>query len=381
MSTPVNQGTNRTTFADGAGITRNDLDAIGISATQRAWDSPGYASLLAFDLANSTYARIFDNFDDAQGLKWGVFTIGGGAAAVKSSTPLQSMLGPGYLGVWDDTRITPPKADDATPRMSWAWVKGGDWFRDHAAASAGNTRYDLVHCAIVRSNLSAARDFEDAVTGAKSSASQVIAEQLAVDIQIAVGTQSTGTPNLPTLPAGRHALYAVRVSDTVLTEVHDFTIPIGTLKAVETNPGGHIFLENTGWANLNGWIAASGAGSCYISPPDGLRGNPNAKLIAIRFHHALATGDSISLVDYRLTGFSSIVVRFGLTATIDNNPHDILMQLQGFPATVAPWSPTYGNGGSNRNVSDSLHHFPAIKVTAAGAGGTVYGVTWYYIEG
>jgi hypothetical protein len=379
MATPVNQGTNRTIIDDGAAITSTDLTSIGKFSSQRAWDAPGYAGLLAFDLVNSLYGDVTSGVAAASGLTSGVFTVGGGLVA--NSIGLLSGAGPGFIGIWDETRALPPLANDSTPRMSWAWVGNSDVAHTHAAASAGNTRYDLVHCAIARTNLSEARDFKDEATGERTTQTPVIAEQIAVDIQVTQGSQSTGTPTLPALPTGRHALYAVRVSDTAITEVHDFAIPVGTLKTVETNPGGHIFLANTGgWANAGGGVASSGAGYCYISPPDGLRGNPNARLLGVRIYHALKTGDTIDLADYPL-GVAGGGTLFGLSSqtTINNSVHDSLIDLRGWPAATWKWTPTRGQGSTNRN--GNAHHILALKATAAGAGSVIYGVTWYFIEG
>ena len=383
MSTSVTQGTNRTTFADGVGIASQDLTAIGVGATQRAWESPAYANLLAFELFGlSSYDSVFNG--PSMTLQSGVFTIGGGLAA--SATGFNSLAGAGYVGIWDETRMNPPQATDTVPRMSWTWASG-DIFNTHAAATSGSTRYDLVHCALIRTALSVTRHFKDAATGAKTSSSQVIGEQLSLDVQVTTGTQSTGTPALPALPTGRHALYAVRVSDTAITEVHDFAIPVGTLRTSESivasSPGVDVSGFNWVSASIYGYaMESSAAGDMYIFPPDGMRGNANSRLLGFSINHRLSTGDAVSLVKVPLRNSPPVLLNVVTTAIgtingtlLEGTPVD----LRGIPVSSPLWSPVWGNGGRSR-IHDA-HSTVALLIHAVGAGSIVFGVTWYWIQG
>ena len=101
-TTSTTRSTNRTTFSDGCGLASNDLTAIGLGASQRAWDAPAYADLLAFDWAKLPYASVFTCVvGDA--LARGVFTVGGGIV-VEWTTGLESHLNPGFIGMWDESR-------------------------------------------------------------------------------------------------------------------------------------------------------------------------------------------------------------------------------------------------------------------------------------
>jgi hypothetical protein len=380
MTTSVNQGTNRTIFSDGCGLTSTDLSMIGINATKRAWEEPAHGNLLSLDLAiaggyDSTFAGA------STALQSGVFTVNGGLVA--SSSGLVSSLGAGHAGLWDETRLSPPNASDAAPRMSWVWTYQ-DWVHTHAAASSGNTRYDLVHCAIVKSNLSATRDFKDATTGAKTSETMVTAEQLALDIQVTSGTQSTGTPTIPSLPSGRHALYAVLVNSTTILEVDDFVIPVGPLVTGESIlpsfPGlGTAFPAwsqsdfSTGYLT----VASVSAGPYYVAPPHGILGNPNARIIGVSISHELQSGDSVKLVRLAAGSTESNLLTLSMT-TMDSQVHSQFIDLRGFPNGGKPY---WGHGRNDRTNPAPGHSFCALKFTAAGTGSFVRGVTWYAIQG
>jgi hypothetical protein len=382
-TTNTSRSTIRTTFSSGAGLASNDLTAIGLGASQRAWDAPDYANLLAFDLAGLPYASVFVGaVGDA--LAAGVFTIGGGIVA-EWTTGLESRLNPGFIGIWDESRATPPMAADSTPRMSWTWINTGTWTRTHAAASAGNTRLDLVHVAVVRSNLSATRHFKDATTGARTSQTLVIGEQLAVNIDVVVGAESSGTPTMPALPSGRHALYAALVTPTIVDKIYDFVIPVGTLKTGVEIPADSASTLGADWAASGTGIASSTAGQAVVKAPAGLRGNPSARLLGVLIGHSLKSGDSAAIVQDILheTGGSTVATTLDISGqlTMNGTPHLEFVDLRGLPAT-GTWSPVpiHGQGKTDR-MATALNNFVGLGFTAAGSGSIVGTVTWFWVEG
>ena len=381
-TTNMSRGTNRTTFADGCGLTSTDLTSIGMFASQRAWDAPDYANLLAFDLAKLPYASVFTGLvGDA--LTSGVFTVGGGVVAEWTSG-LESHLNPGFIGLWDESRATPPMAADTTPRMSWTWINTGTWTRTHAAASAGTTRLDLVHATVVRSNLSATRHFKDSTTGAKTSTTQTIAEQLAINIDVTVGAESTGTPTMPALPSGRHALYAVLVTPTIVDKVYDFVIPVGTLKTAVEIPADSASTLGADWAASGTGITSSGAGQAVLKAPAGLRGNPSARLLGVLVGHSLKAGDSAAIVQYiaHEIGGSTVATTLDITGqlTVDGSPHLELVDLRGLPSATWSFVPIHGQGKTDR-VATAVNNFVGLGFTAAGSGSIVGATTWFWTEG
>jgi hypothetical protein len=264
--------------------------------------------------------------------------------------------------------------------MSWVALRNDPvWAPHHDAASAGNTRYDLVHCAVTRTSLAAPRNFEDAVTGQKTSATPNVAEQLALDIAVMKGTESIAIPIPPSIPSGRHALYIARVSDIGIQEIHDLVIPRGKLQTVECTAASSIF-SLTGWGAITGAVSSSGAGVVYLLPPHGLSGNANALLLGCRVSHHLKSGDSVDLVSCNTGaggGFASLA---SAVVAVDGSAHDELIDLRGLPgpATLG-FAARRGHGALNR--LDNVHGTLALKATSVGSGSVVYSVTWYYIAG
>ena len=395
-TTNVNQGTNRPIFQDGEGLTSTDLTAIGALASQRAWDAPGHASLLAFDGAPdyAHYATAFAGGSYSPGMKNGVFTVGGGLVAVPNIGGNSSSLCPGFLGLWDESRVSPPLSTDTLPRMSWVWVGASDW-SGGTHASATTTRYDLVHCAIARSNLTASRDFKDLTTGALTSQpTEIIAEQLAVDIQMATGVDGG---SLPALPSGRHALYAVRVTSAGVQQVYDFTIPVGTMVTAESLPpysaiplGGSAPWHSVPVAGgyLGNLIDAASAGSVYVFPPENIRGNPNARILGFDMNHKLMASDTVKLVQVdcaSIGGGYTPTVLWDLgtvvgASSFDSTQRDSgFVDLRGWPSAAPNWSPVWGNGQSSRTTA--AHKSIALQISAAIIGSQINAITWYAIRG
>ena len=169
------------------------------------------------------------------------------------------------------SRASPPMAADTTPRMSWTWLAAGTWAPTHTAASAGNTRLDLVHAAVVRSDLTATRHLKDATTGARTSQTLIIGEQLAVNIDMVTGTESTGTPTMPALPAGRHAVYAVLVNSSVVDKVYDFVIPTGVLKTAVELPADSASTLGADWETAGSGVQSTGAGVAVLNGAQSFR--------------------------------------------------------------------------------------------------------------
>ena len=378
-------------FAAGVGLSSVDLDQISVLASQRAWEAPGWANLLAFDLIGQTYSDIFLGAV-TYASKYGVFTVGGGLVAEKSS--LTSFLNPGFMGIMDETRVAPPASTDTLPRMSWCWIGNGDCSQTHGACSASNTRYDLVHAAVVRSDLTVTRHFKDSSTGAKTSQTLINGEGLAVNFQVTAGTETTGTPTMPSLPANRHACYAVRVTDTGISEVHDFAIPTGTIQSGERMPIVDANLYGvTSWAidtaTVGGVTSSNATYQLYLLPPEGLLGNPNARLLGVQITHTLKTGDTVKLVKMPLIGTTPTDL-LDITTKMktgggspDGSLQDVLVDLRGLPSTSPSWQSANGQGATNRMASlvSGFHPSVALKITQAGSGSKVTAVTWSWISG
>jgi hypothetical protein len=381
-------GSNRTTFQDGEAIASQDLTQIGLNASQRAWETPGFANLLAFDLPGSSYDIIFDTTSSVMyGRRLGVFTVGGGLAVSAPLSPARgTVLGSGFAGLWDETSPTPSDNNPSSAKMSWIRMPSNNWTWVHVAAGAGNTRYDIVHCAAVKSNLSVTRHGKDATTGAKFSLPTNVAEQLNLDIAVTQGTQSTGTPSLPSFPAGRHVLYAARVSDTAITELHDFTIPVGPLVTAEGMPslvpglGGSIPWAVDG-AFLTG-AASSGAGPLYAFPPSGIMGNSNSRILGFQMNHALKAGDTVKVVRMVMTGtYTELIDVTSALGTIDGTDREAsFIDLRGGPAGVAlGWATYWGNGEHIKGPS--LHQTIGLLIHAVGSGSKVHAIKWSAIQG
>ena len=75
----------RTIFQDGEALTSSDLDAISQNCTRRAWEHPGYADLIGYDLFNAIVSTDYERILEASsGTSYarslGVFTVGGGSS-------------------------------------------------------------------------------------------------------------------------------------------------------------------------------------------------------------------------------------------------------------------------------------------------------------
>jgi hypothetical protein len=383
-------GSERTIFADGEGITSSDLNQISLNSSQRAWEYPGYADILAFDACPG--AGDFQAFssDLSEGRYGGVFTLGGGLLAQTTGTARQSLLGDGFAGIWDGAGNLLSSPRPAATGMSWIANQSTDspWSKIHDVATAGNTRYDLVHCAVSRELVSATRDYQDAATGAKTSQSTDFAEALRLDIQVTKGTESTGTPTMPSLPSDRHALYAVRVSSSAITEVHDFVIPRGPLTTTLSNlPSAAFNVDESAWASFSSpalLSKAGGAGYAYVFPPEGLCGNPNARLLGLRVVHRSLVGDTFSLVNRFFDGneTETVLLDFSDALTIDGVATTRFenVDFRGLPALTTYPQPFWGHGKHDRGPN--LDHTLALKLgTAGGLGSCIFGLTWYYIAG
>lgn len=297
-------GSQRTTFgdetgADGRVITDTDLNEISRNMTRRAWEFPGYAGLIGFDQVGSSYTGAFEGLLIYSRIR-GVYTYGEGLKPTFSG--LGSSIGAGFLGCYMDGDTPTRPAAYGACKMHWVAAADGDIAYTHDAAASGKTRWDLITVALSEVNASTVpRHFKDAVTGQVSSQAVIPARQTTMAATLTKGEESSGTPTMPSVPSGGHVLYAVKVSDSAIVDLWDFTLPVGNLRE-------SIVLARTGITFRDEWVveaAADGAfgmisslphqGDLFVLPPPELMGSRSTLILGASVHHSLASTCTVSL--------------------------------------------------------------------------------------
>lgn len=361
----------RTFFSPGEGITSDDLNAISLNTTRRAWEAPGYAYLTGFDEVSASglrsYADAFDGDSSAMYARMrGVFTVGRGLEP--SFTGLWSGVGSGFLGVWNDpSGPTPPPASGSN-RMIWASVSGGDIAVTHSPASSGKTRWDLI-CVTPREVDAAmvTRDFKDATTGALTSETVVPGKGYTFDLNHIEGDEASSNPTVPSVPTGKYAVYAVMVGNTEITKAWDFTVPVGTLKSgIVLGREGSSF-GAAAWApqDSNTGLASevSVGGDALIFPPANVRGSVDGLLLGIKLSHRLYSGCSVFLSAFPTGAAGGLLVNLAtLTAsvTMDGTDRVKTLDFRGTPYSDQT-QPIWLNGTNKKGASD---YALCLRVTA-----------------
>lgn len=380
----------RTVFtvpSEGFAIVGQDLDDISLNGTRRAWEMPGYADLLGFDQPDDIYgsATIYqDVFDGtfARARQWGVFTKGGGISPIGVGQ-LGSTVGAGMLGLWTDTSTVTPPQDSGANKMLWVMMDGSGPVMSHDASDVGTSRYDLVQVAVSEANgPTVQRDFEDATTGAKTSATPVTYKTVSLTFSVKKGTPSGSIPGVPAPDAGCKVVYAALITGTSISSYLDFTVPAGLIK-VFTTPASHAITPGTNglWTrgDTPGSMVASGDNQImYLVPPFG--GNGEARILGVRLRYSLSSGSEAKFTSFSAFLGSDVAIGIANVA-VDGNLHNHFLDVRGLPGVTADpsfienplASPLWAGGQQTKTfISQSA---TALYIKAKN-GDTVYGAEW-----
>lgn len=375
------------TGADGRALTDTDLNSIGVNATRRAWEVPGYAHLLGHDEISSSGAVDYSDVFAGTGsrlLDYGVFTIGRGLEV--SSSGLGTSVGAGFLGIWRDPDGPAPPPTSGDNRMYWVSVADGDIAVTHTAAASGKQRWDLVCVTPSEVNGdSATRHFQDAVTGVVTSEVVVVGRKPTITVSVVSGTEDNpGSANMPYLVdlSGEHVVYAVLVSDTAVVSVYDFTVPVGTIKSGLVLGREGTSFGAAAWApqedNLGIASEVSVGGDLLIFPPVSVRGSVDGLLLGIKIVHKLYSGCSvyISALPTGAAGGSLVnLVTLTASITMDGTDRSKMLDLRGIPASENT-PPLWLNGTNKKGQTD---YALCLRVTAASTTNVsvIRNVQWY----
>lgn len=393
-------GTERTIFGDEAGtdgraITDTDLNAIGNSATRRAWEVPGYAELIAFDqIADPSYDSVFGGGASIMSLKSGVFTRGGGLAP-SAGGAMSTVLGAGVIGIWKETGGPTPPAQDGIAKMMWMYVTSAAAVSaEHADVATGFKRWDLVTCTIAEVDIAAvARDYQDAVTGVITSENVVTAKTMSLTVTVTTGTPQNDDSEIPpAIPSGQHVLYAVHLdgdaggADVAGIDLQlDCTIPVGVLRR-QLQPGQAGTWTDTSWevTNAHGAIASKHTDTLCESlffPP--VAGNGEARVVGVRIVYELAADSYCGLVKTTPGDLSPTeLVDLSSELTMDGAKHETFIDLHGLPSD-ADYGPFWAAGGQakEQNVSGTSLALHVTGPASDQGSNIVWCVEWFYLGG
>lgn len=381
---------NRTFFSDGESIISEDLNAISVNMTRRAWDAPGYAQLVGFDEISPSGMRPYgDAFDgDSSAMyarKRGVFTVGRGLTPAFIN--FSSAAGSGFLGIWSDPSGPAPPPASGANRMIWASISGGDIGATHTPAAAGKTRWDLV-CVTVQEIDAATvtRDFKDATTGAETSESVVPGKGYTFATYVISGDESSGTADMPFISSGQYAVYGALVSNTAVIGVWDFAVPVGEVKhGVTLGREGMPFgseLSSPPWVVAQNQremkSVTSAVGELLIFPPENVRGAPASLLLGIKIDHKLYAGNTVKLSCWPLSvGSMSDIVDLSSSITKDGSVRSKALDLRGAPYSERT-PPIWMNGTNGKGATDSTLCL-RINAQSDTNESRIYAVRWFYL--
>lgn len=409
-------GTDRTIFgdesgADGRALTDKDFNDISRNGSRRAWEVPGFADLMAFDLlemevASKSYGAMFMGDLSVLGYsarKTGCFVRGGGL--VPSKTLHTSNIAAGMLGVWNESGTLAPPLSNGDPQLLWAWTDALGTPFTHNTPASGYKRWDLITVRIEELDVApgVSRDFQDATTGAYSSQTVTTAKRASVIFTLTEGTPTTGTPVVPGTPSGEHAVYAILVDGSyggILQQPLDLTIPAGPLKVGTTLPQIHGIYAGADWASnplvQTGNIASVHSGSSdelFVPAPPGLSGNPFAKLLGAAVVHQFEVGGGAPTNGYcslvRLdvgVASSSFSQLYDLSTEmlVDGTRKRVFFDFRWAENTQPAPAPWWGNGTQTKGGIPTSARALGLYFRSSATGGdgsAVCGVTWYWVEG
>ena len=276
--------------------------------------------------------------------------------------------------------------------MLWAHHDGLDVSFNHDAAGGGTTRWDVVYCTCDEVDTApVARDFEDSVTGAKTSSSLVTSKVPTFSFAVLQGTPSSGTPALPAPSAGQHVLYAALVTPTSITEIRDFTIPVGQVKrcCLPASRGGHAPSQWISNINAFGGLASLNSGVdtyVYLYPPDGVAGNGNVRILGLRLTYKLPNTAEVKLGMVHMEGasptFVDMVTDLTLALTRDGDVHSTTLDCRSFPQGDNGFGPCWGGGLKVKGSDYSSSTFAIrVKTIADPGGNAIIACEWYTLGG
>jgi hypothetical protein len=272
--------------------------------------------------------------------------------------------------------------------MLWAWITGGDQIT-HTGAGTSNKRWDIVCATVVEANTAPVfRDFEDSVSGDKTSESLVVSRTITVSLQKHEGVPTTGTPSMPEVPAGENVVYAVLIHDDAIFEVVDLTIPVGSMRK-SIVPAVRGLFSDTNWLKTpgtSGSITSQSLGTAEVAcllPPDDVAGNGEVRVLGVRIGYQMASGGTIQMIRRYLDGSgTSDVVLETLTITADGSHHAVQADFRPAMGVAPDYLAYWGHGGHVKSGPLQGATLAILVTTPPGgsAGGNIINsVEWYYV--
>lgn len=409
MATNFGTGSNRTIFSDGEGLTSGDLTDISKNAIRRAWEIPGVADLVAFDLLDATYNGAMVSATALKGRNTGVFTVGGGLCPGYASN--NTGIDRGVIGIWTESTAVSLPGASGDGKMLWGLV---DTATAGLAVAHDNPatelyRWDLISVSASEIDIATVtRDYKDATTGAETSEDVVPAKNVQFAYTVTKGTEgAVGAVTVPALPAGERYLYAAKLfhgsSIASVVELRDYTIPLGKLQTVAQAPS-HALDAPAGIDFDDIWSFGSD-GSLYAlsdtvvgtaafsPPPQACR--PDARILGFTLAYEInnSTGDgdvaTFKLMRRTMDGATVDVEVTDLTSrlTYDGSKQRVFIDLRGIPADPggAIVQPLWGNGKTAKTTfvhTYDAYTAPYLKLTSPSRAGSeclIYGITWFFV--
>ena len=412
MATNFGIGSNRTIFADGEGITSCDLTDISKNAIRRAWEVPGVADLVAFDLLDATYNGAMASATALKGRNTGVFTVGGGLcphAFTGMGNGGKTGIDRGVIGIWTESTVVTLPGASGDGKMLWGLV---DTATAGLVVTSDNPATDLYRWDLISVSASeidiatVTRDYKDATTGAETSEDVVPAKVVQFAYTVTKGTEgAVDAVTVPALPAGERYLYAVKLAHAStaanVVELRDYTIPLGkliyapqTASMAMTNHLGDGF--DLAWVSNGETLIALDAttkSTAYLCPPAHLMG-PSVRILGFTLAHEINNssggGDAalIKLVRRTVSGegvAEEDIVDLSSRFTSDGTATRTFIDLRGLPADGVIPQPLWGNGKTTKE--SFVHHYdaatiPCLQITSPSRSGSkckIYGITWFAV--
>lgn len=294
-------------FNDGEGILQTDFNDMQSFFLSKIYDQFKFFQALAIT-APRVGAADWD-FDEVSG---GEFTtptylddfcwaIGGSGRANKPIGTLVSSFGPGMIGLYSSSG--PPVVGPEFPRFRWVQIDG-ETFTHSSNAGGGSSRFDVVHVGIAApaDGDSESRDFKDAVTGALSTTTPNKRRTWVGDAVLLEGTVGGG---LPTVPAGRVALYYVELTagGVELQDIWDWRVPVGSVSVAQAFSGQDSYDNFTGAVAGAGSRPSGAAGEkMVLMPKGGNNGLRFARLVGMEVKYQLSAGAIVTLGNANVGG-------------------------------------------------------------------------------
>lgn len=374
-------------FNDGEGVVFSDINDIVLGASQRAWEWPGYANMLAEAVASSSaYSLTFQTGPNSNT----AYSLGGGPEL--SFSGLNLTIGNGFLGTYvQPLGVLNGPPDALLPRMRWVYLTSTQTFTLSTAPS-GKKRFDYLTIAIADAAANAvSRDYKDATTGALSTTAVNKDQRLTGSFTVTTGSPATpvaGTAPVTPSPAG-YVVALVLVNDTAIEAVYDCMMPLGRAHTSLGVPNKtNIYATGTTVLTVpEGPINIGTTGTFYLTPPD-FAGDPTARLLGLEVKYAFGTGTTAKLSALEPTGVSLLapvdLVDITSKFTLDGSDHTALIDMRGYPWTAgtATFYQSLWASGQTFKRGQLTGFGKTIALTCATTGGmNVYWVKWHFAKG